>query len=284
MESKYYLHNGKFYLSDEKSLSHKNRAFRYGDALFETIHCLGTVPQFIDNHWDRLSEGMKLLKMEPDSDLTLHSLNSYIGKLLNRNRIYKGARIRLTVFRDDGGLYAPERNTISWVMEASSLEYERYELNTKGLHIDIFDGVHKPVNILSALKTTNSMLFVLAGIYRVENGLDECLILNQYGRVAESISSNIFLLLDNKLITPPLSEGCLAGTMRHTVIDLIKKLGYTVEEKGILERNLIESEEIFLTNAIQGVQWVGAYKDRRYFNFFSRKLIVLLNEFAFQND
>jgi len=281
--SKFYCHNGKFFLENEKSVSYKNRAFAYGDALFETIHCLGTRPQFFHNHWLRLAQGMKMVKMEADMEFTKENLLLYIEKLLNRNRIFKGARIRLTIFRDEGGLYSPEKNTISWLMESTALSSEKYELNHKGFHIDIFDGVHKPINILSNLKTTNALLFVLAGIYRNESKLDDCLLLNQFGRITESISSNIFLLLDNKLVTPPLSEGCIAGTMRHTILELAPQLGYAVEEKGILEKYLIEAEEIFLTNAIQGVRWVAGYKDRRYFNFSARKLIVALNETGFSS-
>ena len=281
MSSKYFYLNGEFHLSEEKTLSHRNRAFAYGDALFETIHCMGTAPQFFQNHWIRLSQGMEILKMKPDKDFTSKEIETCIEKLLNRNRTFKGARIRLTVFRNEGGLYTPEQNSISWLMESSSLDYEKYELNQKGFHIDIYDGIQKPINILSNLKTNNSLIYVLAGICRKENSLDECLVLNQYGRIAESISSNIFILLNEKLITPPLTEGCIAGTMRHTVIELAMQLGYAVEERGILERNLIEAEEIFLTNAIQGIRWIAAYKDRRYFNFVARKLILALNEAGF---
>lgn len=284
MLSKYYCHNGEFYLSEEKSISHKNRAFAYGDALFETIHCLGTIPQFFQNHWLRLTQGMDILKMNADKDFTKGNLELYIGKLLNKNRTFKGARIRLTVFRDEGGLYTPERNSISWLIESSVLETEKFVLNHKGLHIDIFDGVHKPVNILSNLKTNNALVFVLAGIHRKENNLDDCLILNQYGRITESISSNVFLLVDQKLITPPLSEGCIAGTMRYNIHTLAQQMGYVIEERAILEKYLIEAEEIFLTNAIQGIRWVAAYKDRRYFNFVARKLVNKLNEIGFHQD
>jgi len=281
MPSSYICLNGNFFPDNQPVISHRNRAFCYGDALFETIHCLGTQPQFIENHWSRLVQGMKIVKMRSSEDFSRQTLERYIEKLLNKNRIFKGARIRLTVYRDEGGLYSPENSSVSWLMESSALEHEHYELNHKGLYIDIFDGVHKPVNIVSNLKTTNALVFVLAGIFRKENKLDECLILNQYGRIAESISSNVFLVKEEKIVAPPLSEGCIAGTMRHSVISLAIQMGYKVEERGILEKNLLEADEIFLTNAIQGIQWVAAYKDRRYYNFVARKLIARLNEEAF---
>ena len=147
--------------------------------------------------------------------------------------------------------------------------------------VDVFDEVHKPVNALANLKTANALVYVLAGIYRRDNRLNECFILNQFGRIAETNHSNVFILTGDNLLTPPLSEGCIAGTMRNTLLELAKEAGYVVEQKALLEKNLLDADEVFITNAIQGIQWIGAYKDKRYFNFVSKKLILRLNEKAF---
>ena len=205
-------------------------------------------------------------------------MQSAIERLLNKLRIYKGARVRLTVFRNAGGFYSPEQNTISWLVQASALDEEQFVLNQKGLVADIYDEIHKPISLLSNLKTNNALLFVLAGLWRRQENLDDCFILNQYGRIAETISSNVFLVKENNIITPPLSEGCIAGTMRHVIMQLASELGYGMQEKGILEKNIVEADEVFITNAIQGVKWVGAYKDRRYFNFAARRLVIRLNQ------
>jgi branched-subunit amino acid aminotransferase/4-amino-4-deoxychorismate lyase len=284
MPQDYICFNGEFHPAEEKLISHHNRAFCFGDALFESIHCLGTLPQFLDNHWIRLAQGMKVLKMSPQKEFTKEYIRQTIEKLLNKNRIFKGARIRLVVFRDEGGLYTPEHNSISWIMESIPLEHEKFEINQKGLVIDIFDEVHKPVNILSNLKTSNAIIFVLAGIYRKEHNLDDCIILNQYGRLTECISSNVYLVRGDTIITPPLSEGCIAGTMRHNISNIASSAGYRLEERGILEKHLLEVEEVFMTNAIRGIQWIGAYREKRYFNFASRKLTVHLNKLGFQPD
>jgi len=276
----FFVLNEKFYLNNETVISHHNRALCYGDALFETIRCLGTTPVFFDIHTERLIKGMKILKMAiPDNFQII--LRTYIEKLLNKNRIFKGARIRVTVFRNEGGLYTPEDRNISWIMESIPLDNEQFRFEPKGLTIDIYDAVHKPVNILSNLKTTNALIFVLAGIFRQENKLDDCFILNQYGRITESISSNVFVVKEKLILTPSLSEGCIEGTMRKTIIGLARQNGFEVIEKGVLEKNLVEAEEIFVTNSIQGIRWIAAYKDRRYFNFASRKLIAALNQEAF---
>jgi branched-chain amino acid aminotransferase len=221
---------------------------------------------------------MKALKMNAVEELSKDYFQSYISKLLNKNRIFKGARMRLTVYRDYGGFYTPEKNSVSWVLESSALESEKYALNKKGLTVDIFDDVHKPVNKLSNLKTTNSLIYVLAGLYRSENNLGECFVLNQYGRIAECISSNVFLVFKSKIVTPPLTEGCISGIMREVIMDIISAEKIKLEERPVLEKELAEAEEIFITNSIQGIQWISAYKDRRYFNFVARKLLPEINK------
>ena len=80
------------------------------------------------------------------------------------------------------------------------------------------------------------------------------------------------------LYTPGLEEGCLAGTMRMQVINLALENGIKVYECNILPQNLLVADEIFLTNAINGVVWVSGYRTKRYFNNTARKLVNLLNE------
>jgi len=281
MAVQYICHNGNFLPEDEPVVTHRNRAFRYGDALFETIHCLGTSPQFLELHWKRLSQGMKILRMEP-GNFSMQIMGAAIEKMLNKNRIFKGARIRLTVYRDEGGFYTPTVNSSSWLMESTELENEHYLLNNKGLRIVIYDNIHKPVHVLSNLKTSNALIFVMAGIFRKENSLDDCLLLNQFGRVVESISSNVFIVKEDNIKTPPLSEGCIAGVMRYNIMKVLADEGFSVQERGILESDVYDADEIFLTNAISGITWLGAYKDRRYFNFTSKKILNTLNERTFE--
>lgn len=284
MHKQYICLNGEFLLVGEKIFGTDNRGYVYGDALFETIHCMGTEAQFLQKHWERLADGMSMLKMKPGDSLNYEVLARSIVKLLNRNRIFKGARVRLVVCRKPGGLYAPATNSVSWTLESSVLEHEHYTLNQKGIIADVFDAVHKPINPLSGFKTANALIYVLAGIFRQENQLGDCFILNQFGRIAETNHSNLFIYLDDQLITPPLSEGCVAGTMRSTILNLARESGYKVLEKPVIETNLLDAEEVFITNAIQGIQWIGSYKDKRYFNFVARKLIALLNQYAFRKN
>lgn len=283
--SKYICLNGEFIKSEVPVLSARNRAFLYGDGLFETMHANGTEIQFLHLHYDRLTKGMKILSMEIPAFWNEEYFLKYFKGLLNRNRHFQGARIRLTVCRNDGGLYTPEKNSVSFVIESAPLENDKYVINKQGFSVDIYPDIFKPLNILAGLKSVSSLLNVSAGIYKSKNKLDDCILLNEKEKVCESISSNIFLLKKEKLYTPALSQGCLPGVMRQVVIDVLKSNGYKFDDNAIVTiHDLMEADELFLTNAISGIRWVLSFRQKRYYNKFSKMFVEMLNDEAFRVD
>jgi len=270
--------NGKFYDNQSPVLSHLNRGFLYGDALFETMHANGTHIQFFDDHIERLMDAMKKLKMIIPEEFITKAIEKQIVKLLRKNRHLKGARIRLTVFRNEGGKYTPQTNEVSYLIDSEKLPSYEYELNKKGLQIDLFNELRKPINYLSNLKTTNDLIYVLAGNFKKENELDECIIINQNNEVCEAISSNLFIVKDQIIKTPPLKSGCLNGIMRKKVIAYAKELGFKISVNyTIAPQELLNCDEIFLTNAIKGIQWVGGFRQKRFYKTTANKLIQKLN-------
>jgi branched-chain amino acid aminotransferase len=166
---------------------------------------------------------------------------------------------------------------MAYVLESQSLNDSQYTFNKKGLIIDVYDELTKPVNILSNLKTCNSLIYVLAGIFKNQNALDEVMILNQHGFLCESISSNVFVVYDRKLYTPSLNEGCIGGVMRQVVMRLAKENGIELVEAQVNPDILNEADEVFITNAARGIQWVMGYNNKRYFNEISKFLSEKLN-------
>ena len=267
--------------SREPSLMHNNRAFCYGDALFETMHANGTKLQFFKDHYSRLAKGMEMLQMEKRNLPDAVMLESLLRKLLNRNHLYKGVRIRLSVFRNTGGYYTPVNNSVSWLAETTPLPADKYQLNEKGYKTGLFKEFSKKADNLANLKTSNSMLYVLAGLHRNRHGWNDCFILNTEGRIAETISSNIFILKEGILYTPSLDEGCVAGIMRKQIIRIAETEGLECRESIINEDDLLTADECFLTNAISGIRWVLAYREKRYFSKTSRMLVSNLNNEQF---
>ena len=276
---RYICLDGDYFPIETNLFSINNRAFKYGDAIFETMYVSKRQILLFNEHIERLFFSMKQLKMEADISFNSDYISKKIISLLNANKLFIGARVRITVYRDSKGFYTPQTNNISFVIEADELLNTKYEFNTKGLHIDTYTQIKKSNNYFSGLKTTNSLLYVMAGIYKKEKKVDECVLFNEDNFVIESISSNIFIVKNNIIFTPSLDQGCINGIMRNTIIDVALSYGYSVVDEAQLKINdLRTADELFLTNAVFGVQWIMAFGGIRYYNKVSKILINELNK------
>ncbi|RQO70662.1 4-amino-4-deoxychorismate lyase [Pedobacter sp. KBW06] len=277
MQQEYILHNDEFVAANHPVIGVQNRAFRYGDGLFESMRMDNGKLKFAEQHADRLRAGMKALKMDGSNLMDEYFLKQKTAELSKKNKLKDHIRFRLSVYREGEGLYTPESNKAGYVLEASPLAQPTYELNKKGLIVDVYDEITKPVNKLSNYKTTNSLLYVMAGLYKKQHNLDEAFILNQHGFLCESISSNVFVVYDKQIYTPALSEGCVAGVMRSVVMNMAKSNNIPLIEAQINPEVLKEAEEVFITNATGGIRWVMGYGRKRYFNEISKDLSARLN-------
>jgi branched-subunit amino acid aminotransferase/4-amino-4-deoxychorismate lyase len=270
--------NGIVQESELNGISSSNRGYLYGDGVFESIRVFkGSVINF-DNHYKRLVQGAAAIKMEIPSHLTQDFLLEKIEEVLDKSQITQGGRVRLSFDRISGGNYIPDSNVCVYSIDVKPLLTPDFELNSKGVEVDIFMDLKKPKNKLSNFKTKNGLVYVLAGIQAKEKKLDDMLITNDAMGIIESSNANLFVVSNGVLYTPGLEDGCLAGTMRMQIINLALKQGVKVYECNILPQNLLSADEVFLTNAIQGVTWVIGYRTKRYFNNTSRRFVAWLNE------
>lgn len=276
--SDYILFNDEFVSSGQPTLSPNNRGFKFGDGLFESMRMCNGKLQFADYHADRLRSGMKALKLEEHSLFDDYFLRQKTAELAKKNRIHLNARFRLGIYREGDGLYTPSSNKPGYILEAHRLNNEQYELNSKGLIVDVYDEIPKAINRLSNFKTSNALLSVMAGLYQKQHRLDEAIILNQNGFLCESTSSNVFVVYQNQIYTPALSEGCVAGVMRKVVLFLAKQNEIQIVEAQISPEILKEADEVFVTNAVSGIRWVMGYGRKRYFNEMTKLLSNKLNK------
>ena len=271
--------NGEFIRHAEINLSANNRAFKYGDGVFETIRIKNKEPLFYTEHIKRLAFALELLKIEFTVEFLKETLKQNIIRLLNANKFFVGARIRVTIYRDSDGLYTPTDNKLGYLIEATELENELYTINKRGLKIGIYDDIKLDYNEFSSFKTINSFPYILAGIYKKQNGFDDCILVNNSNNLIEGISSNLFVLKNNVLFTAGTESGCINGIMRNIIIDIALSKSMTVFDEALINENdLLNADEIFLTNVISGVRWVLSYKKKRFYNKFSKTLISELNK------
>lgn len=273
------IFNGQLISESEKIFSSLSRTYRYGDGFFETIRVSGRRALWIDLHTERLIRTSKILKYDWPEKLTDRYLDEAIHNLCWKTGNIN-ARCRITVFREGQGYYSPENPKTNFLIELEPLENQKYSLNEKGLKLGEYGLIQKPSNILSLFKTTSAMPYVLAGMFAAENGVDACILFNDQGRVAEAHNSNIFVVQENDILTPSLSEYCLDGIMRKLIISLAREAGLNVVETALNPDELLYSDEIFLTNAVSGIRWVESFREKNYGYNTAFRLVDLLNSSA----
>lgn len=270
-----YLLNGKSCPAQE-GLGIESRAHRYGDGFFESIRIGDGRFYHWPQHLERMHKTAMLLHMHLPEALGTGELESAIlAKAKERN--WEHCRLRLSFHRKGEGLYTPSELNCDWVAELSPLQEGSYPWNEKGLNVGHFKELTKNSNYLSSLKTQSALLYVMAGLYAESNNLDEVLIFNDYGRVAEGRYSNIFLVHDEFLITPPISEYGIDGVMRRIVLQLADAYGYSIQERPVTETDVTAASEVFFTSAIKGIEWANHYLGKAYKCSVSKVLHQQLN-------
>lgn len=268
--------NGKIIEKSAIDLSFNNRAFSYGDSLFDTNKFVNGKIQFGEDHYFRLMASMRMLRMEIPMSFTLEFFENEIIKTVKANGFKNEARVKFTVFRKDGGFYAPTTSKINFLIEVNELVVPSID----NYCLDLFKDYYINSGLLSTLKTNNRVLNVIASIYASENNLDNCILLNEKKNVVEVTNANIFLIKGNVIITPALTEGCIKGIMRKKVIEMIHEVGmFILEESEISPFDIQKADSIFITNSIIGIQEVKRYRKKTFNSFFVNTIKSDFKEF-----
>ena len=269
--------NGNLISQTQEALS-SNRAFLYGDAVFETIKIVDNKILFFEDHYFRLMASMRIIRMEIPLNFTMEFIESEILKTAEINNFSQCARAKITVYRNAGGLYMPQTNSISYIIQSTQIKNKYYQISKDKYEIDLFKDFYITKHLLSTIKTTNKLINIVGSIYASENDLQNCLLLNDSKNVVEALNGNIFMLLDGKIHTPPLSEGCLNGIMRKQILKIAKKINeIDVVEIPISPFDLQKADELFITNTITGIQPITKYRKKEYEQNYSDSLVEKLN-------
>ncbi len=261
----YISFNGKITPADQPVLLASNRGYRYGDGLFETMKLDQGKILLEELHFQRLLTGLELLKFDRPKLFSTSKLAAEIIQLAEKNQVRELGRVRLSVFRGNGGLYDDDRG-LQYLIECWPLPESFSRLNENGLEIGIYPDAPKQISLFSGLKSANFLPYTLASIYAKENKLNDCLLLNQEGHIADSTIANLFVYLEGKFITPGPEQGAVDGVMRKYLVREMRAAGYTVEEGPVNIAALEAANEVFLSNAIHGVKWVRRFRDSIYSN------------------
>ncbi len=258
---------------------HNNRAFLFGDAVFETLKVVGNKILFFEDHYFRLMSSMRILRMEIPMNFTMEFLEEQILSLISQTEKASAYRVRFTVFRDSEGLYLPNTNDVGYLIKVNLLENSLYTISEQMYEVDLYKDFYVSKQLLSTIKSTNRVLNIMGSIFAHENGLQNCLLLNDTKNIVEALNSNVFMLLGGKLITPPVSEGCIAGIFRKQILAEAKKMeDIQVIEQPISPFDLQKADELFITNVITGIQPITKYRKKEFQSTLAFELLNRINE------
>ncbi len=273
--------NGTLLKEDAQFLNNANRGLRYGDSLFEAIRVVNGSIYFLEEHYLRLMSSMRILRMEIPMDFTMEFLEAEILRTVAALELNKAYRVRFTVFRNDGGLYLPKTNSISYCIEAKLLDHPFYTISEAPYEVELFKDFFINKDMLSNLKSNNRILNVVGSVFAKENDYHNCLLINGDKMVVEALNGNVFLVSGKTIKTPPLKDGCLNGILRKKIVELLQKSQvYEVKEESISPFELQKADELFITNTISGIIPVYKYRKKIFESTTSKDLIGKLNAVA----
>jgi branched-subunit amino acid aminotransferase/4-amino-4-deoxychorismate lyase len=269
----YINYNGNIYHEHETLLPVTNRAFRYGDGFFESMVMFNKKIPLLEYHWARIVFTAEVTSAFLPPTFDTAALESMILDLASVNDAVKNARIRVQFFRMGKGLYLPEDDELGFSITLDKIENDKFEIGT-GLKAGMRDDCFKGLSMVSDLKNSGALSFVVASQFARNEGWDECILMNHFGQVCEALNSNVFIVKNGKLITPSLESGCVNGVMRSYVMGLVQD---RTEERDVTVEELLNADEIFLTNAVKGVQWIKELNKKTYANKEATELVEWLN-------
>lgn len=265
-----FTYNGKIYPIDTPVIGPENRGLKYGDGVFETLKYKNGQLILVEEHLARLWKGLKLLQFEIPKLFTPGMIEDEIINLIKKNKL-NAARIRLTIFRGDGSLESVNNN-VNWLIQTLPLPEDNGLLNSNGLHLCIYREAQKMSDVFSNIKHNNYLPYFMGAMFAKKHQCNDAVILNHRMNICESTIANIFIIKNNIIFTPSLSEGCIAGVMRKFLVQSLPDLGYALKETTISQQDLLEADEIFLSNSIYNIRWVGSIENKNLRGMHTKKI------------
>ncbi len=256
-----------------------NRGFLYGDAVFETLRVLNNKVLFLEDHYFRFMASMRIFRMEIPMNFTMEYFEEQILSLIQSDNNKSNAyRVRFSVCRKEGGFYLPKTNDVDFVITFLALDNDLYSIENTPYEVELFKDAYVTKQLFSTLKSNNKMVQITGSIFAHENGYENCLLLNDEKNVIEALQGNLFMKMNNILITPPVSDGCLNGIMRKQILAIAKKIeGLEVVEKSISPFDLQKADELFITNVVKGIQPITKYRKKEFVVKTANDLLLRLN-------
>ena len=255
--------DGRIVPAEDARVSILDTGFTHGDSVYETLRTYGGRPFELTRHLQRLRASAARLgfAIGQGDDVLRTRLHEVLERAANAE-----SYIRLIVSRGVGDIsYHFDRvRGPTLVMVVKPFEPLREEDYTRGIDVALVSVRRNAKDALDpAIKSCNLLNNVLAVREAQSRGAIEGLMLNAAGEVAEGASSNVFVVRDGVVRTPPLDAGILAGITRQVALELCRDLGIPAREERLSTADLFAADEVFITSTLKETAPVSAVDDRR---------------------
>lgn len=252
--------NGKFLTQEEAQIPVNDRGLLLGDGLFETLYYDGKKLEGWAAHWQRLQKGLKLFQIP--LSLPKNVLKDGVTAVIAANGLtHQTASVRITLTRGRGerGLAIPSHCEPSIVIQVAP-----YQRSNQKLKLALSQYTHAGKSVLSSVKHLGYQLSILGRLEARSKEVDDVLFANKAGEIVGATAANVFAVFNDRIITPPLSSGCLPGTKRREIINRFTSIGWLVIEHPLRVQDILaEAEALFLTNSLIDLQSIESFEGHK---------------------
>lgn len=261
---KYILVNGTFIPTDEYRISlQESDAFLFAEKI-----------RAVRTNFPFFSETLEIIKLKllifnqsfPEfTDRDGSGFKRQLERTLTKNKLFLGAIFTIN--------FRCLNDKLHYTIHAEKFENTDFELNEKGLFVDVFDKIQKPSSSLSNLSLGSEVYWNIARNHLKGSLVDQFLLVNQEDNVVEAIEANVYLIIGNEIIGASCEHGAYLDISQPLLLDIVGKLNLRYSERDkITLQDICSAEEIMTVNAIEGIRWIVGFEGKRFFNNTIRKI------------
>ncbi|MEA3241146.1 MAG: aminotransferase class IV [Pseudomonadota bacterium] len=235
--------NNRYMNAAQAAISPFDPGFMYGDGVFETIRLYQGIPFMLDLHQQRLEQGLRLLNItKPEMIEKLPDIIFHLGSRNHLQNTHGMSKIMIS--------RGQEPTNPTHVVQATAIDMEAIKNRQQGMQAIILPWKRDAANPLLQIKSMNYLENIYGRKMASQQGVDEGIFLNQNGELCEGTFSNLFLVGDNFIVTPPVEAGLLPGITRGAIIDCCRLIGIDCREDRLIPADISQFQGGFLSSSL----------------------------------
>ena len=254
--------NGEIYPNDDAFISIFNTSLISGDLIFENLIVSSNKVLFYEEHYFNLLSSMRILKIKIPMSFTPEFLEEQLLSLYIKSGFVNEKILMRILICNNVATNINPTSVNYYIYDAHKIDYSIN--NFEKYTLDVFKDYFKNTGLLSNLTTNNQLIQRIGLRYCEENDFNDCVILNNSKIISETLNGNIFMIMNDKVLTPSLKDGTNNNVIRSKIIELVNNdiEGYEIIEQSLSVFDIQKSDELFISNINFGIQPVSKFRKK----------------------